>query len=98
MARNPTNSLKRRFSVGESKRTQISTFPGKDDLRAAQDARALSRGSPVQEPHQQNDYTKGDAIHNKDLESSRLQVTQEERDHGVADNRRHRNADENRGK
>ena len=89
MPRNPTISFSLRFSVGVSKRTQILPACWGRTGQTRQDARALSRGSPVEEHQQQDEYTKGEAVDNKDLQRACLQITQEKGDHRVAHHRRH---------
>src|SRR6266702_4596298 len=59
--RNPINSFKRLFSVGVRTRTQFSSLWGKV-LVAGWGARALTRGSHLEECEQQHDYTKDDAL------------------------------------
>src|SRR5260370_37250493 len=96
MPRKPMSSLNRRFSVGVSKRTLISRILGKDGTVSHRKRGRWSRGSPVEEHQKQDEYTKYDAVNNKDLERAGLQVTQQEADHGVAHHGGYANADEQR--
>src|SRR5260370_1728337 len=96
MPRKPISSLNRRFSVGVSKRTQISRILGKGRTESHRTRGRWSRGSPVEDHQEQNEYTKDDAVNNKDLQRSCLQIAQQKADHAVASKSGTGNADEHR--
>src|SRR5437879_9884342 len=94
--RNPISSLNRRFSVGVSKRTAISCILGKDKTESHRKRGRRSRGSPVEEHQKQNEYTKDDAVNNKDLERACLQIPQQKTDYRIAHHGRYADGNQQR--
>src|SRR5438309_10668653 len=94
--RNPISSLNRWFSVGVSKRTAISRILGKDRTESHRKRRRWSRGSPVEEPQKQNEYTKDEAVNNKDLERACLQIPQQRTDYRIAHHGRYGDGNQQR--
>src|SRR4029077_5674132 len=96
--RKPISSLNRRFSVGVSKRTAVSWFLGKDKAASHRQRGRWSRGSPVEEHQEQDEYTKDQPVNNKDLECARLQITEQKADYGIPHQRGYGDTDQQRRK